>query len=74
MVGSGRSFNEAGFLKKLNEIEGYIISDVESFPDIPLWIISKDDVRVWYENGSLGAGTKISRQRALELVQKLGGA
>jgi hypothetical protein len=68
MVGSGRAFNETGFLKKLDEIEGYIISDVEEFPDIPLWILSKDEVRGWYDNGLLGAGTKISRQRALALV------
>ncbi len=35
MVGSGRSFDEDGFLDKLSEIDGYIIADIESFPKIP---------------------------------------
>lgn len=32
MVGSGRKFNEAGFLVKIAEISGYIVSDIERFP------------------------------------------
>lgn len=68
MVGSGRSFDEPGFITKLNEIEGYILSDVEGFPAIPFWIILKGEVRGWYDNGQLGAGTKISRAKALQLL------
>ena len=68
MVGSGRSFNEAGFLKKLEEIEGYIISDVEAFPDIRFWIIQKQIVISWYKSGRLGNTTKISRAVALQLI------
>lgn len=68
MVGSGRSFNAEGFLEKLNEIEGYIVSDVEDFPSIRYWKISKDLVRGWFESGKLGAGTKISRKAALNLI------
>lgn len=44
MVGSGRSFDEPRFLRKLQEIEGYIISDVESFPNVPFWILPKTTV------------------------------
>ncbi len=40
MVGSGRKFNEQGFIDKLSEIGGYIIADIESFPNIPFWIIT----------------------------------
>ena len=69
MVGSGRSFNELGFLAKLKEIEGYIISDVESFPNVPFWILPKTAVEHWYRNGKLGAGTKISRTVALNLLE-----
>jgi hypothetical protein len=68
MVGSGRKFEEKGFLAKLNEIEGYIVSDVESFPNIPFWMVSKTEVLRWYRDSKLGAGTKISRQRALNLL------
>src|ERR1051325_7104687 len=35
MVGSGRSFNKPGFLKKLAGVHGYIVTDIELFPDVP---------------------------------------
>src|SRR3989339_99237 len=71
MVGSGRSFNEKGFLKKLKEIKGYIISDIESFPEIPFWIIPVEQVTQWWEEGKLGTTTKISRETALKLVKEI---
>lgn len=69
MVGSGRSFNEAGFLQKLAEIDGYILSDIESFPDVPFWVIPKSAIQSWYNTGLLGSGTKISRAKALSLLR-----
>lgn len=69
MVGSGRSFNEPGFLTKLEEIEGYIVSDIEVFPKIPFWIIPGNLVRSWWAAGKLGSTTKISRVGALNLVK-----
>lgn len=69
MVGSGRSFNEPGFVAKLDEIEGYVVSDIESFPCIPFWIIPGDLVRSWWFDGKLGSSTKISRAMALKLVK-----
>ncbi len=71
MVGSGRSFNEAGFLKKLNEVAGYVISDIESFPDIPFWIIPSQQIREWWTAGQLGRITKISREKALLLIKNM---
>jgi hypothetical protein len=72
MVGSGRSFHEEGFLEKLDEIEGYIVSDIESFPRIPYWMIPVNVVRLWWDRGELGAATKINRKKALELVKRIG--
>lgn len=68
MVGSGRSFNEEGFLQKLNEINGYIVSDIELFPIVPYWIIPVDVVKDWWEKRKLGTTTKITRQTALNLI------
>lgn len=68
MVGSGRQFERGGFLRKLQEIEGYIVSDVVRFPDIPFWIIHRDVVLKWWHSGKLGSTTKISRNRALQLL------
>lgn len=32
MVGSGRAFEEDGFMEKLREIDGYVVSDITVFP------------------------------------------
>ena len=71
MVGSGRSFTEPGFLRKLDEIEGYVVSDIESFPRIPYWIIPVGVVRSWWSKGLLGTSTKVSRPTALGLVSRI---
>ena len=68
MVGSGRRFEEQGFFDKLEEIEGYFVSDVTKFPHIPVWKVSAETVRNWYVTNTLGAGTKISRAKALSLL------
>ena len=60
MVGSGRRFDESGFLDKLREVSGYILSEVTKFPRIPVWKVDVDDVRSWYRRGDLGAGTQVS--------------
>ena len=71
MVGSGRSFDEPGFLAKLRDIEGYIVSDVESFPRIPYWLVPKTAVESWWRAGMLGTTSKISRDGVLRLLKTL---
>lgn len=71
MVGSGRRFEKDGFLSKLREIKGYIIADIESFPQIPFWIISSEQVLTWWTEGKLGTTSKASRDKALELIRRL---
>ncbi|MEM4255425.1 MAG: hypothetical protein QXR53_03815 [Candidatus Norongarragalinales archaeon] len=71
MVGSGRSFGKEGFLKKLREIEGFIISDIESFPDIPFWIVPVGQVLEWWNDKKLSTTTKISRKKALTLLKEI---
>lgn len=71
MVGSGRSFDERGFLAKLDDIEGYIISDVVLFPDIPVWVVSAEEVLTWWRRGQIGVNSKISRTKALQLLDDL---
>ncbi len=71
MVGSGRSFELQGFLRKLNEIRGYILSDITSYPEVPYWIIQKEIVKEWWERGELGTSTKISRDKAIRLLSRI---
>lgn len=71
MVGSGRSFDEPGFLAKLKEIKGYILADITAFPDVPFWIVPAKTVMEWWQKRSLGTTTKVSRQNALKLLQAI---
>ncbi len=71
MVGSGRSFDEPGFLDKLKEIKGYILADITAFPDVPFWIVRSEAVIKWWQSRSLGATTKVSRQNALKLLHAI---
>ncbi len=69
MVGSGRSFEEAGFLRKLDEASGYVISDITAFPRIPVWTVPTATVRSWWLSGRLDTSTKVSRENALRLIE-----
>jgi hypothetical protein len=69
MVGSGRRFESGGFLAKLDEIKGYIVSDIESFPRVPFWVVPATKVRQWWEAGELGVNSKVSREKALRLLR-----
>lgn len=69
MVGSGRRFEEAGFFAKLDVLRGYVLADIERFPEVPYWKIETPQVRAWWKNGELGSDTKISRKKALELLR-----
>ena len=71
MVGSGRSFNEDGFLKKLQGIAGYILVDIGQFPNVPFWKVSAADVLAWYRGGKLGAATHTSRLKVLQHIKAL---
>jgi len=71
MFGSGRSFDTAGFTKKLAGVAGYIVSDIECFPSVPYWIIRRNQIERWWTTNCLGAGTKISREKALHLIRHL---
>ncbi len=71
MVGSSRHFEEAGFLKKIQGIRGYVVADIERFPEVPYWRIPSAQVLAWWRNGELGSDSKISRARALEMFADL---
>ena len=71
MVGSGRRFDEPGFMAKMDEIVGYVVSDIQRFPSVPYWIIRVEIVREWWQQGKLGTTTKVSRDKALELLWRM---
>ena len=68
MVGSGRSFNESGFLDKLDDVKGYFVTDITRFPEMPYWIIPYQLVQEWWFSGQLGRNSKINRSAFLNLI------
>jgi len=68
MVGSGRRFEEAGFLAKLDAIGGYICADIIKFPKVPVFIAPSPLIRRLYQRGQLGSTTSISRERFYRLI------
>ncbi|MCW5829006.1 MAG: hypothetical protein KIT79_06785 [Deltaproteobacteria bacterium] len=71
MVGSGRAFVETGFIEKLDHIAGFLVSDIEAFPDVPYWEIPHSAVRQWWNQNQLGTTTKVTRGKALTLISDL---
>lgn len=68
-VGSGRAFNEEGFIEKLSGIKGFILSDIVEFPIIDVFVVPVDKVVRWHRAGLLGSNAKVSRKRFLEELQ-----
>ena len=71
MVGSGRKFEEKGFLAKIEEIEGYYIAMINTFPNVPVYKVSSDQVLAWYKAGRLGKSTSISFVNAMVLLRSI---
>jgi len=67
MKGSGRTFNEKGFLEKLDEIEGYLVAQITDFPNVPVFRISGSQVLKWWLAGELGTTSEIGLKKAKDL-------
>lgn len=65
-VGSGRRFEEGGFLNKLNSIRGYILTDIVQFPSVEIFVVPVEHVRRWYESGLLGMNARVTRNIFLD--------
>ena len=70
MVGSGRKFDEDGFIEKLDNVEGYFVTDITRFPEMPYWIIRCEAVKQWWHSGDLGKNSKIPRTKFLNLIRE----
>jgi hypothetical protein len=67
-VGSSRTFNEKNFFDKLSEIEGYILCDIVSFPNVPYWKVNSETVKDWYSKGFLGKNARMTREKLLAIL------
>lgn len=69
-VGSGRTFNEDGFLTKLKSIKGFILSDIVGFPIVDVFVVPVENVLRWYRGNLLGANAKVSREKFIKTLSK----
>ncbi len=67
-VGSGRKFNEEGLLAKLRGVQGFLVSDITTFPEITVHVIPARSVARWYAAGLLGPSAKIGRTKFLNAL------
>jgi len=70
MMGSGRKFDEEGFLKKLKVVFGYKIANIQTFPNVKVYSIFSEKVLEWYKKGELGKNTKIKPKKFLTLINE----
>lgn len=67
-VGSGRKFSGSNFTKKLGKIDGYIVCDATTFPQVRCYLIPKELVRTWWHQEMGKKAAKISRKKFLDLL------
>ncbi len=53
-------------MKKLQSIEGFILSDIVQFPTVDIFVVPVEYVVVWYKAGILGVNAQVSRNKFLE--------
>ena len=64
-LGSGRRFDEAGFLDKLKSIKGYILSDITVFPAVEVFVVPVANVVRWHSQFRLGVNARTTRRKFL---------
>lgn len=65
-VGAGRKFSEDGFQSKLLAIKGFILADIEMFPEVDVYVVPVGNILRWHSQGLLGVNAKISRSKFIE--------
>ncbi len=71
MVGKGRKFEEVGFQAKLDEIKGYYVARITTFPEVEVFKIDVEQVRKWHKKKELGKNTKISKAKMEKLLKTI---
>jgi hypothetical protein len=71
MVGKGRKFEEAGFQAKLDELKGYCVARITTFPEVEIYKIESEQVRKWHKNKDLGKNSKVSLAKMEKLLKTI---
>jgi hypothetical protein len=61
------------FLTKLEEVKGYILADITTFPNVEYWSVDSYRVIEMYLNGDTSKESKISRDKIMKLTRPASG-
>ena len=70
-TGYGRTVTEEGFSQKLNAVDSFIAIDFKDNPsELDFYKIPSEDVRRWSDEGFIGKGKAVSRNKILSKINK----
>ena len=69
-TGYGRTVTEEGFNQKLNAVDSFIAIDFKDNPsELDFYKIPSEDVRRWSDDGFIGKGKAVSRNKILSKIK-----
>ena len=70
-TGYGRTVTEEGFSEKLNAVDSFIAIDFKDNPsELDFYKIPSEDVRRWSDEGFIGKGKAVSRNKILSKIKE----
>jgi len=70
-TGYGRTVTEEGFSQKLNAVDSFIAIDFKDNPsELDFYKIPSEDVRRWSDEGFIGKGKAVSRNKILSKIDE----
>jgi len=70
-TGYGRTVTEEGFSQKLNAVDSFIVIDFKDNPsELDFYKIASEDVRRWSDEGFIGKGKAVSRNKILSKINE----
>jgi hypothetical protein len=69
-VGGSRKFSEKGYQKKRAALTGFILADITEFPKVDCYLVRKDVVEDWRDEGRIGKKTKVTAKAIRKLLSE----
>ena len=67
--GGGRKFDETKFEQKLQDVAGFIVCDVSTFPDVAYWSIPSRVIARWHHKNIMNSGG-FSYKKGIRLIRE----
>ena len=64
-IGIGRRVDEDEFVANWGGLAGYLLLDIQAFPDVTVYMVPIANIQRWYEAGELGKSAKAKRSKLM---------